>query len=169
MQIFILIALGTFFVLSVLFFIFYIITRNKNSKMALELKKLQTKLSVLNGKYECAIENLRPRRIGYYKTTLNLASIEDRKNGLKGEPYDCLVHIKEIEKYTNGDSKIQLIEVELFSGYDHNQYDHVKRTIKSKFSSIRDSADIEWLESEESIKELRKLKLEKLEKMNEIV
>lgn len=61
-------------------------------------------------------------------------------------------------------SKIRLNEIEVTSGYDHNQYDWVKKCAREMFSSLMKTSDIEWLESEESIKELRKQKLEKIKK-----
>ena len=89
-------------------------------------------------------------------------SSEDKKNGLKGEPYKCILYVKELDRYTNGMSKIELTEIELISGFDSSQFDHVKRTMRTKFSSLKKTSEIEWLESEDSIKELRRQKLKKI-------
>ncbi len=59
-------------------------------------------------------------------------------------------------------SKIELTDVELISGFDNSQFDHVKRTMRTKFSSLKKTSEIEWLESEDNIKEIRKQKLKKI-------
>lgn len=165
MQIIILIAFGTFFVLSVLFFIFYIIATNKNSKMASELEKLGNDLKFLKQKYELAIEGLKPKRSGWYKETINLMSKEEHKNGGKGDPYETMIYVQEIDRYTNGTCKVQLSKIEIISGFKNDQYEWVKSLLTKKFISIKKISDVEWLESEEDIKKLRKEKLKKLENM----
>ena len=73
MQILILIALGTFFVLGILFFIFYIKVRNERDKMA-------SNLSLLNKKYQIAVQDLKkPAKKGYYKSSINLV-LDKEKN-----------------------------------------------------------------------------------------
>ena len=101
-------------------------------------------------------------RKGYYDNTVNLMSPEDYKNNSPGELYRCILYVKELDRYTNGMSKIELTDVELISGFDNTQFDYVKRTMRTKFSSLRKTSDIEWLESEDSIKEVRKQKLKKI-------
>ena len=59
-------------------------------------------------------------------------------------------------------SKIELTNVELIAGFDNSQFDHVKNSMRIKFSSLKKTTEIEWLESEETIKELRKQKLKKI-------
>lgn len=161
MQILTLIGLGTFFILSVLFLIFYIKERNKNDKMASNLKKLEDDLVVLNNKYKIAVEDLKPKKIGYYKGTINLVDKDDPKNNNKN-PYDYVVYIKEVEKYTNGDCKISLDHIDVIAGFDPHQYDWIKRSVTMRFPTLMKISDIEWLETEDDLKELRKQKLEKL-------
>ena len=89
-----------------------------------------------------------------------------KTKGLTGERYDCMIYVKELDRYVNGESNIEIEKIELISGYDPNNYNWVKQGMKDRFLSIKKTADVEWLESEEHIKELRKQKLEKLKKIN---
>ena len=68
-------------------------------------------------------------------------------------------YVQELDKYTNGDSKIKLKEVEVVAGFSRSNYPDVKDVITQKFCSIKESKDVEWLESEEDIKTQRKKKL----------
>ena len=151
------IALGVCFLTSILFFLVLYV---KMKKKYLETNSNLQKSSSLIASYE-DLKNLSNRK-GYYENVLNLMSPEDRKNGLKGESYTCILYIKELDRYTNGMSKIELTEIELISGFDSSKIDHVKINMRTKFSSLKKTSDIEWLESEESIKELRKQKLKKI-------
>lgn len=133
---------------------------SKDEKKCVETNSNLQKSKLLIASYE-DLKNLSNRK-GYYENTINIMSIEDKKNNLPGEPYKCILHVKELDRYTNGMSKIELIHIELISGFDNSQFDHVKRTMITKFSSIKKTSEIEWLESESSIKELRKQKLKKI-------
>ena len=93
---------------------------------------------------------------------MELISIEDKAKGLKSDKYNVIIYVKEIDRFTNGMSKIQLTSIELVSGFDPSQFEWVKTSMKNKFKSIKKTSDIEWLESEDAIKKLRKDKLEKL-------
>jgi len=88
------------------------------------------------------IKSLNP--IGYYEETVRLGSTE---NDTKSSDYKCLVYIKELDKYSNGLSKIQFENVEIVSGFDSSLYDHVKNIIKKRFISTRKTTNIEWLKS----------------------
>jgi len=61
-------------------------------------------------------------------------------------------------------SKIELENVELISGFDSAQFNHCENLVKTEFSSLRESSEIEWLESENAIKQERKDKLERIQK-----
>jgi len=164
MQIFILIAFGTFFVLSVLFLSFYIKERNRRDKLASGVKKLESDLSILNKKYEIAVQELKkPTKKGYFKGSINL--IIDKEKNI-GQLYEYVVHVNEVERYTNGECKIKLDYIDVVSGFDPGQYSWIKESASRRFPSIMKISDIEWLESEDSIKELRKEKLEKLNSLN---
>ena len=77
MQIFSLIALGTLFILSVIFIVLYIIAKNKQAEVASNVKKIQEELALLTQKYNYAILDLSPKRHGYYKESTLLLSKED--------------------------------------------------------------------------------------------
>jgi len=165
MQILILIALGTFLVLSVLFFIFYIKVRNKRDKLA-SVKNSEAEIVILKKKYEYAFADLiQNKRKGYYTETVNL--IDDEKDPTKTKPYTCAIYVKEIDKFTNGESKIQLVDIEVVSGFSIEQYSWIKKCLRERFVTVKPQKEIIWLESEESIKELRKQKLDKLKEFGE--
>jgi len=156
MTILILIALGVCFSTSILFLVLYL----KMKKKCVEIDSNLQNTKDLISSYE-DLKNLSNRR-GYYENTINLMSPEDKKNGLKGEPYSCILYVKELDRYTNGMSKIELTEIELISGFDSSQFEHVKRTMRTKFPSLKKTSDVEWLESEDNIKEIRRQKLKKI-------
>lgn len=105
-------------------------------------------------------EFMRDDRIGYYDS-----------NGLylSGNPNDnfyCRVFVKELEKYTNGMSKIELQKVEVTRCPDggNGYMSRVKTKIKNEFSTLRKTDNIEWLETPEDIKQQRREKLEQIKK-----
>jgi len=155
MQILILIASGVCLSISILFIVLYI-------KMKKKYSETDSKYSNLLELFNNFKKEITSDRKGYFSVTLNLMTPEDHLNGLPGEPYKCIVYVKELDRYTNGMCKIELTEVELISGFDQTQFEHVKRTLRTQFSSLKKITDIEWLESEDSIKELRKQKLKKI-------
>ena len=167
MQTLTLIGLIVFFTLSILFLTLYFVLRNKFVKLQTNYEKSQKDFQEKNQKIKDElISDI--NRIGFYEETINLVNKDDKKAGKTGEPYDLIVYVKEIDRYTNGFSKIKMTNLELISGFDHSQYTWVKQCVTEKFSSLKKTSDVEWLESEEDIKELRKQKLAKLEKILEI-
>lgn len=105
------------------------------------------------------IENLvkdldKPLRRGYIKKELST---------LDGEvKFTSYVFVKEIDRYTNGESKIEIEKIEY--GVDKNKANHssIDSFIRNNIKSIIDPADVIWIESEDTIKEMRKAKLEVL-------
>lgn len=79
-------------------------------------------------------------RIGYYIKTTNLI------DGGKSTPYDMNIYVKEVEKYTNGMSNVELIKIEVVSGLEPNSYDYIKESNKKAFSTLVKTSDVEWLE-----------------------
>lgn len=159
MQIPILIALGIFFLTSILLLILYTKVKDKYDEIQKEHIKLTDKFKALNDKLILFKDELSTKRIGCYQSTTTL------KNGIndkKGDIYTYTIHVKELDRYTNGMSKIQLINLEITSGFRSDQYSWVTSCAKSNFSSLKKTSEIEWLESEETIKEMRKEKLKKL-------
>lgn len=143
---------------SILFLVLFIKTKNKSK---INLEKSNNIISSLNDKLN-RIKKISTGRVGYYSDSVNLLSEEDKKSGLKGEPYYFTIHVKEIERYTNGISKIELINIEVTSGYHIDQYSWVRESQKVRFSSLKKTSEIEWLELDKDLKESRKEKLNKI-------
>ena len=102
-------------------------------------------------------------RQGHFIYTLRL---KDSINSSIIDEYKDRVYVEEIDKYTDGTSKLKLIEIETYYGFDTSQYDYVKKCIKLNFSSIMDTSDITWLVSEIDLKQERKDKLDKINNKN---
>jgi hypothetical protein len=79
-------------------------------------------------------------RTGYYEYSTDLV------DGEKSDTYKMNIYVKELEKYTNDMSKIELLQIEVLSGIDPTQYIFIKDATKKRFSSIRKTSDIQWLE-----------------------
>lgn len=99
------------------------------------------------------------------KEIINFKNIGTGRYGVyveKGYLCSAYVFIKEIDRYTNGYSKIKLNRIEkISSSFDKSDYE----SIKNKFISLKKTSDIEWLENEDHLKKLRKEKIEKLQKI----
>lgn len=169
MEILILIAVGVLFSSSALLLYLYLNILNKSKETISELKdevdKSSTKFKNLKDELEILKDELSSKKIGFYEDKVNLLSAEDRAAGKNSEQYKLVVHVKELDRYTNGLSKIQIIKLDVMSGYDHEQYEWVKHCIKERFVSIKKTVEITWLESEENLKEIRKQKLAKIENL----
>lgn len=100
-----------------------------------------------------------PIKIGYYKTTLTLSQ-KDKPD----VPFDVLIYVKELDHYTNGDSKIEIHKIEPSIDATLMSHDRIEKYVKDGFVSLIKSTKVEWLESEHDIKEVRKNKLEQLKK-----
>lgn len=160
----ILIALGILSGLTVFSLTMYLKMKEKYLKTLPVIKKLQDDISDLSKKMVYATESLLPKKSGYYIETVNLVSAEDKGKGLKGDPYGCVIYVEELDRYKNGESKVKLINIEIVSGFNSDQYEHVKKVLRNRFPSLRNTADITWLESEDNIKEMRKQKLKNIQK-----
>jgi hypothetical protein len=165
-QISILTALGLTLGLSIIFIVRSFKMKNKWIKTTNELKKQKEDNEFLNKKLQIAIEDLKlKRRNGFYSDTLILLSTEQRKNNEKGEPYNYIVYVTELDKYTNGLSKIKLDRIEIISGFDCNEFNWVRESVEKKFASIKKTSEIEWLENEENVKDMRKEKLDRIKNL----
>lgn len=133
--------------------------KNENKNLKVENEKLKNKNNSLITQIKQAFET---GRFGYYITKTNLLSDNDKKNNLPGESYESIIYVKELDRYTNGMSKIEIVKIEVTSGFQIDQYSWIKEAQTERFSSIKKTSDIEWLESETSLKELRKEKLNKI-------
>lgn len=103
----------------------------------------------------------KPLREGYYQKTVNFSS---KPNSKVVDTYSLIVYVEELDRFTNGESKIRLVNIEVVAGYNDSMYGRAKAVTREDFCSIKKTADIEWLESEEAVKALRKKKLEEIMK-----
>lgn len=145
---------GVFLIISLILLFFYLRIKKKSIN---ELNLVQNELNITKEKLTVFNDFQSSLKQGYYTYTLNVVNKDNTKNA-----YICNVYIKEIDRYTNGLSKIELVKIEIVSGLDLDQYYWVKQGVEARFSSIKKTSEIEWLESVESIKKLRKKKLEEL-------
>jgi hypothetical protein len=136
--------------------------KNTKDSHQVELQKSKDNFNELNNKFNLFKDDISTKRIGYYNDSVTIISKTERLEGKPGELYKFTVYIKELDRYTNGTSKIQITNIEIFDGYNVNEYEYVKETTRRKFSSVKRTCDIEWLESEQSIKDIRKEKIKAL-------
>lgn len=114
-------------------------------------------------KINSRIDNLikdfnKPIRSGYYVYSVS------QTDTITGKIYkgEGTVYVSEIDRYTSGESKIKLNEIEIEANYNNFNKDSCKNFITENFKSIKKTAEINWLESETTIKEMRKEKLDKI-------
>lgn len=147
---------------SILLLCFYIKTKRQLNKSTEELnssnKKIEEqKICILELKNTFKKELCSNN--GFY---LEQVKFCEKQNDPNGEFYACNVFVKEIDRYTNGMSRISLVSVEVTSGFNPTMFNWAKTVIESRFSSIRNTNEITWLESEDAIKKLRREKLERI-------
>lgn len=76
--------------------------------------------------------------------------------------YNAYVYVIEIDRYTDGYSKIEIDKIEpLNKSYSSESNEKAK----NNFISLKLTSEIEWLESEDHIKKLRKEKLDQINKI----
>jgi len=76
--------------------------------------------------------------------------------------FTCRVYVKELDRFTNGESRIEIDKIE--SGITSGQISPtaVENFIRDQFISVVETSDVVWLESENAIKDVRRKKLEQL-------
>ena len=74
------------------------------------------------------------------------------------------VYIKEVDQYTNGKSKIAITSIGKCSLPDGITQQKINAHIYESFDELRDSKDIEWLESTNEIQKIREKKLSRVMK-----
>ena len=80
----------------------------------------------------------------------------------RGTSYNAYVYVDEIDRYSDGHSKIKIHKIEAFNtAYQDNSISWAR----DSFVSLKLTSEINWLESEDYIKKLRKEKLDKLNKV----
>lgn len=139
-----------FIILSIFLFItssyLFLINLVKNKKLSL----LKSEIEIYSN----------PIRKGYYKLSCTQG---DSKNAIS---WIGIIFVSEIDRYTNGESKIKLDKIELKCGTNNFNSDSAEKYVRTSFISVVITSDITWLESEIAIKEMRKNKLAQLkEKM----
>lgn len=105
----------------------------------------------------------------YRKLKTSIKSYEDIGTGRKGfyfygsatSSYYGIIYVNEIDRYTDGYSKIKLDHIELIS----KRWSDSVQVMEKNFLSLKKTNEIDWLESEDHIKKLRKEKLENLKKI----
>ena len=116
-----------------------------------------SKYNKLRNKVNSILKDLnKPLKYGYYEMSCQQGDTID---------YKAIVYIKELDRYTNGDSKIELDKIELNYGTSNFNTISAENFVRKQFRSIRKTSDITWLESEILIKEQRKEKLSRLKEI----
>lgn len=126
---------------------FFIIMYNK------EKKKYNELFSKVNN---ILIDIDKPLRRGYYTMSCNQNVTID---------YSPIIFVKEIDRYTNGKSKIKLDRIEISCGDRNFGYSSAEIFVEKEFKSLVETSDITWLESEIEIKEQRRNKLAHLKEV----
>lgn len=126
---------------------FFIIMYNK------EKKKYNELFSKVN---KTITEIDKPLRCGFYKMNCT------QNDSITYEP---IVFVKEIDRYTNGKSKLKIDRIEISCGDRNFGYGSAENFVKKEFKSLVETSDITWLESEIEIKEQRRNKLAHLKEV----
>lgn len=123
---------------------------------------LAKKLNIANDKinnFDILLQSYyKPLRQGHY--IIN-ATQENKEKNVKYN-VQCVVLVNEIDRYTNGESKLELVDVNMICNSSNFDHDSMRTLVKKSFRIYRKTDEINWLESEIEIKEARKLKLDKI-------
>ena len=106
-------------------------------------------------------ESNKHARRGYIKFSL---SKENKSDGTE-EKFESLVTVKELDRYTNGESKVEIESINPGISEEKMSKKRIEDYIRTQFISIIKTTEVTWLESEETIKEQRKNKLERLKEV----
>jgi len=131
--------------------------------MCILYQKLYSKFSKFSKKVENILEESKPLRKGYYKVSL---CYHDESRFL-GADFESVIYVTEIDRFTNGESQIKIDKIDV--GVSNSKVSHksIENFITSSFVSVKNTSEIEWLESEQSIKDVRKNKLNQLKSIIE--
>ena len=138
----------TIIILSVLLFLLSILSIMlfiKNKKLS---KKIDNYIS----------ESKKPLRTGYMTFDLKITEL-----GKPDFSFESLVYVNELDRYTNGESKIEINKIDPCIDETKMSKERIEKYIKDKFRSLVKTSDVIWLESEQSIKDIRRQKLKQLE------
>lgn len=133
--------------LNIIFFLKIIKLKKKNNSLNDSISNFNKKIEELNKPLN---------KKGYY--IKNLVQNDTMK-------FKAMVYVEELDRYTNGTSKIKISDIEFFDisngGIDLRS---AERFVKKGFNSVKKTSDIEWLDSIDSIKKIRKSKIEEIKK-----
>lgn len=134
------------------------------STLILSVKRdvLAKKLNIANDKVN-NFDNLlqgyyKPLRQGHY--IINCTQENKEKNMIYN--VECVILVNEIDRYTNGESKLEFVDVNMICDSSKFDPDSMRNFVKKSFRIYRKTDEINWLESEIEIKETRKNKLDKI-------
>lgn len=109
------------------------------------------------------IKMTKPLRTGYYSNMYTQRS-KNNLSEIDEIDYKAIVFVDEVDRFTNGESKIIFKKLELSSDSSEFKSACAEKFIRDRFVSIIQTSDVTWLESEQSIKNMRKEKLAQLSK-----
>jgi len=124
---------------------------------------LLTTLLFLATSIVLGVSNLRYRKMinDYLSVSTKRIGFYTQHASAWGTSIDVYVHVRELDEYATGYSKIELIRCE--ANYHLSNYrSQAESLAKDKFVSLRLTKDITWLEGKGALKELRRSKLESL-------
>lgn len=133
--------------LNIIFFLKIIKLKKKNNSLNYSISNFNKKIEELNKPLN---------KKGYY--IKNLVQNDTMK-------FKAMVYVEELDRYTNGTSKIKISDIEFFD-ISSGEIDlrSAERFVKKGFNSVKKTSDIEWLDSIDSIKKIRKSKIEEIKK-----
>lgn len=97
-------------------------------------------------------------RYGYYEHPM----VYGKKNDPDRIEFTPIIHVRELEKYTNGKSKVSMYKIEYMISDKKIEHDKVRNYIIDNFTEIMETDEITWLEIEKSLKDMRKEKMQKI-------
>jgi hypothetical protein len=105
----------------------------------------------------------------FFKLRKDIKKYEDIGTGRYGfykfgNSYKSYVYVKELDRFTNGYSKIKIDKIETLETTRFSQKQSIINA-KANFVTLVLTNKIEWLEGEDQIKKKRKEKLEQLKKI----
>jgi hypothetical protein len=142
-------------ILLVLVLISTVFYYSKYKKLLKEKTEYSEKFDSINNLLK---EYSKPIRKGYYTSKMT----QTPSIGTKSYTADVITFVYEIDRYKSGESKIKIDEIEIKMTDSNFDPQSAKDFIIKNFSSIKQTSEINWLESEEDIKEIRKEKLSKI-------
>lgn len=137
-----------FIIISSVLFIINIILLSIISKNKSKVKEADEKISFIKSLLK------KNHRKGYYNHILSETNT--------GTKFDNRVYVIELDRYTNGKSKIKIDYIENTKRTDGIHIYQIENYINEHFESLVETKDIEWLESVNEIQKEREDKLKRI-------